>query len=44
MAAAPLDHPWTDDRTPVEWVTDRMILDFAVRGDSRHEELLPTAP
>ena len=36
--------PWTDDRAPVEWVTDRMILDFAVRGDSRDEQLLPTAP
>ena len=24
--------PWTDDRAPVEWVTDRMILDYAARG------------
>jgi spermidine synthase len=36
--------PWTDDRAPVEWVTDRMILDFAVRGERRDEPLLPTAP
>ena len=42
--AAPSADPWTDDRAPVEWVTDRMILDFAVRGDSRNEQLLPTAP
>jgi spermidine synthase len=42
--AAPSRDPWTDDRAPVEWVTDRMILDFAVRGESRNERLLPTAP
>lgn len=36
--------PWTDDRAPVEWVTDRMILDFEVKGDTRNEALLPTAP
>ena len=36
--------PWTDDRAPVEWHTDRMILEFAA-GDGRFEEdLLPTAP
>ena len=27
--AAASAEPWTDDRAPVEWVTDRMILDFA---------------
>ncbi|HET7572524.1 MAG TPA: fused MFS/spermidine synthase [Gaiellaceae bacterium] len=42
--AAPAARPWTDDRAPVEWVTDRMILDFARRGDTRDERLLPTAP
>ncbi|HET7567004.1 MAG TPA: fused MFS/spermidine synthase [Gaiellaceae bacterium] len=42
--AAPLADPWTDDRAPVEWVTDRMILHFAVGGESRDEPLLPTAP
>ena len=42
--AAPSADPWTDDRAPVEWVTDRMILDFAVNGDTRNEQLLPTAP
>jgi spermidine synthase len=44
VPAAPGLDPWTDDRAPVEWVTDRMILDFAVRGESRDEQLLPTAP
>ena len=36
--------PWTDDRAPVEWITDRMIVDFGVRGGSFDEELLPTKP
>jgi hypothetical protein len=42
--AAPSGDLWTDDRAPVEWVTDRMILEFAARGASRDEPLLPTAP
>jgi spermidine synthase len=36
--------PWTDDRAPVEWVTDRMIVEFAARGGELDEDLLPTAP
>ena len=37
--------PWTDDRAPVEWVTDRMILEFAASAsETRDEPLLPTAP
>ena len=40
----PSDDPWTDDRAPVEWVTDRMIVDFAVEGGRFEEEPLPTAP
>jgi len=43
-AAAPSAQPWTDDHAPVEWVTDRMILEYAARGDDLHERLLPTAP
>ena len=35
------ERPWTDDRAPVEWVTDRMIVEYAARGD---EDYLPTAP
>jgi len=42
--AVPSSQPWTDDRAPVEWVTDRMILEYAARGGDLHERLLPTAP
>jgi spermidine synthase len=42
--AAPAAVPWTDDRCPVEWVTDRMIAAYAIRGQSTAEDLLPTAP
>jgi hypothetical protein len=41
---APKRHPWTDDRAPVEWVTDRMILSYAAEGGRLDEDLLPTAP
>ncbi len=40
----PLARPWTDDRAPVEWVTDRMILTYAAEGGRLDEDLLPTAP
>jgi spermidine synthase len=40
----PLARPWTDDRAPVEWVTDRMILAYAAEGGRLDEDLLPTAP
>jgi spermidine synthase len=36
--------PWTDDRAPVEWVTDRMIVEFAASGGTLEEYPLPTAP
>jgi spermidine synthase len=36
--------PWTDDRAPVEWITDRMIIEFAARGGDLDERPLPTAP
>jgi len=42
--AAPAARPWTDDRAPVEWVTDRMIAAYALRGGGDTEDLLPTAP
>jgi spermidine synthase len=42
--AAPSDDPWTDDRAPVEWITDRMIVAFGEHGGSLAEQLLPTAP
>ena len=44
QVAAPSDDPWTDDRAPVEWITDRMILEFAARGGRFEEYPLPTAP
>jgi spermidine synthase len=43
-AAEPISDPWTDDHAPVEWVTDRMILEYAARGANLNERLLPTAP
>ena len=42
--ALPSADPWTDDRAPVEWITDRMILEFAARGGRFEEYPLPTAP
>jgi len=42
--AKPAEDPWTDDRAPVEWVTDRMILEFAARGGRFEDNDLPTAP
>ena len=41
---AQIDEPWTDDRAPVEWVTDRMILTYAAEGGDLDEDTLPTAP
>ena len=41
---APAAKPWTDDRAPVEWVTDRMILRYAAEGGRLDEQHLPTAP
>jgi predicted membrane-bound spermidine synthase len=38
------DDPWTDDRAPVEWITDRMIIEFAAEGGRFEEAPLPTAP
>jgi spermidine synthase len=40
----PASDPWTDDRAPVEWLTDRMILEFAARGGRFEDYELPTAP
>jgi spermidine synthase len=34
----------TDDRAPVEWLTDRMIIDFIAEGGDLDEAPLPTAP
>jgi hypothetical protein len=40
----PMQDYWTDDRAPVEWITDRMILGFGLSGKDRGEVRLPTAP
>ena len=36
--------PLTDDRAPVEWLTDRMILGYVAEGGGPDDDLLPTAP
>jgi hypothetical protein len=41
---APSAEPWTDDHSPVEWVTDRMIVDWAAQGGRLERDQLPTAP
>jgi len=38
------ERAWTDDRAPVEWVTDRMIVEYAARGGELDEDFLPTRP
>jgi spermidine synthase len=38
------ESPWTDDRAPVEWLTDRMIVSYAVEGGRLDEDYLPTRP
>lgn len=35
---------WTDDRAPVEWVTDRMLAEQVAHHEGLDENLLPTAP
>jgi spermidine synthase len=45
--ARPLEashRPWTDDRAPVEWLTDRMIISYAAEGGRLDEQYLPTRP
>jgi spermidine synthase len=41
---SPMKDFWTDDRVPVEWITDRMIVSYGTSGKDRGEQLLPTAP
>ena len=36
--------PLTDDRAPVEWLTDNMILSFVAHGGELESDQLPTAP
>jgi spermidine synthase len=41
---SPSGDPWTDDRAPVEWLTDRMIVEYAAEGGRIEEDYLPTRP
>lgn len=41
---APSSDPMTDDRAPIEWITDRMIIEHIAGGHGLDEQLLPTAP
>ncbi|MDX6408621.1 MAG: hypothetical protein QOE13_1692 [Gaiellaceae bacterium] len=43
-AARPLGRVLTDDRAPVEWLTDRMLLGQIARGGGLDEKALPTEP
>ena len=36
--------PLTDDRAPVEWLTDRMVVEQIARGTGLDESALPTEP
>ncbi len=38
------ERPLTDDRAPVEWLTDQMIIDYVARGGELDEDYLPTRP
>jgi SAM-dependent methyltransferase len=44
LPVEPTERPLTDDRAPVEWLTDRMIIDFVARGGDLDEDYLPTRP
>jgi spermidine synthase len=44
VAIEPGGTPWTDDRAPVEWLTDRMIVSYAAEGGRLEEDYLPTRP
>ncbi len=41
---APSSDPLTDDRAPVEWLTDRALLEEIAAGGHFSEDLLPTRP
>lgn len=43
-AIEPSGRPWTDDRAPVEWLTDTMIVSYAAEGGRLDEDYLPTRP
>ena len=44
VGAHPVGRVLTDDRAPVEWLTDRMLLEQIARGQGLDEGALPTEP
>ena len=45
VASEPGERPLTDDRAPVEWLTDQMIASYIVDGgEGIDEDFLPTRP
>jgi spermidine synthase len=44
VGARPVGRVLTDDRAPVEWLTDRMLLEQIARGVGLDERALPTEP
>jgi spermidine synthase len=44
VSVAPSSDPMTDDRAPVEWLSDRMYLEQIARGRGLDEHYLPTHP
>lgn len=44
VAVAPTSDPLTDDHAPVEWLTDRALLEQIAAGGHFSEGLLPTKP
>ncbi len=44
VTVAPTSDPLTDDHAPVEWLTDRALLEEIAAGGHFSEELLPTNP
>jgi hypothetical protein len=44
VPVGPSSDPLTDDHAPVEWLTDRMIVDFIAEGGELAERPLPTQP
>jgi spermidine synthase len=43
-AVRSVEKPLTDDRAPVEWLTDRMIIEHIAEGGELDEVYLPTEP
>jgi spermidine synthase len=44
VPVSPMSDYWTDDRAPVEWITDRMIVTYGLSGQDRGTDFLPTRP